>query len=164
MYLPHFQRQVDIQNASIAGGVAVGTTANMMLGPFGAQIIGFLAGCLSVSGYVFIQPFLEKKINVYDTCGVHNLHGMPGVLAGFCGILMAGIATPSAYNGVGNYSAVFYHADAAYQAGMQAAFLFLTLGMSIVTGVLTGVIAKAICGRLQPRVYSDDKFWEKAFY
>jgi hypothetical protein len=63
---------VDVQNASIAGGVAVGTTANMMLGPVGAQVIGFLAGSLSVSGYVFIQPFLETRFGIFDACGVQT--------------------------------------------------------------------------------------------
>jgi ammonium transporter Rh len=89
---------VDVQNASIAGGVAVGTTANMMLGPVGAQVIGFLAGSLSVIGYVFIQPFLETRFGIFDTCGVHNLHGMPGVLAGISGIILSGMVSYYRYN------------------------------------------------------------------
>lgn len=154
---------VDIQNASIAGGVAIGTTSNMMLGPVGAQVIGFLAGWLSVSGYVIIQPFLEKKLNIYDTCGVHNLHGMPGVLGGLASIVVAGIASVSDYNGIANYSAVFYNQDAGKQAGAQAAFLFITLGIASVTGVCTGLFSKIVCGGLQPRLYNDDQFFEKAF-
>lgn len=30
---------------------------------------------------------------VYDTCGIHNLHGMPGVLAGIAGSIAAATAT-----------------------------------------------------------------------
>jgi ammonium transporter Rh len=152
---------VDLQNASIAGGVAVGTTSNMMLGPVGAQIIGFLAGLLSVTGYVYIQPYLEKKIGLYDTCGVHNLHGMPGVLAGIASIIFAGVATIESYNSEENFLSVFPHnEDPGTQACIQAAFLVLTLVVSTSSGLITGIVSKKIFGESQPRVYNDDQFFE----
>lgn len=155
----HFD-MVDIQNASLAGGVAVGTCANMMLGPVGAQVIGFLSGWLSVAGYVIIQPWLEEKFLVFDSCGVHNLHGMPGVLAGICSIVVSAIATVDVYNSEENFAAVFPHGQSpGTQAGMQAAFLGITLVMSIVCGIFTGKVAQIACGKLQARVYNDDMFF-----
>ena len=46
--------QVHVQNATLAGGVAVGTSADMMIGTHGALLIGSLAGALSVIGYKYI--------------------------------------------------------------------------------------------------------------
>ena len=51
---------VDIQNASIAGGVALGAIADLMPYPVGAIILGTVAGWLSVYGFTNVSPFLEK--------------------------------------------------------------------------------------------------------
>lgn len=45
------------------------------------------AGLLSSYGFLYISDFLESKIGLRDTCGVHNLHGMPGLLGGLVPIL-----------------------------------------------------------------------------
>ena len=74
--------QVHVQNATLAGGVAVGSAANLHIAPAGALAVGVIAGTLSVVGYSFIGPSLEKGMGLRDTCGVHNLHGMPGVMGG----------------------------------------------------------------------------------
>merc|ERR1711892_478747 len=67
-----------LQNATLAGGVAVGACADMMLTPGGSLAIGSLAGILSICGFQYIQPCLLKKLKIHDSCGVNNLHGMPG--------------------------------------------------------------------------------------
>jgi len=83
---------VDMANAALAGGVAIGSTCNVV-GPTGAFAIGLLAGAISVLGFVFVSPMLESKAKTIDTCGVHNLHGLPGLLGGFSAILIVpGIA------------------------------------------------------------------------
>lgn len=43
--------QVHVQNATLAGGVALGTAANMPLQPWVAMFVGCIAGVLSVFGY-----------------------------------------------------------------------------------------------------------------
>lgn len=77
----------DIANASLAGGVAIGATCNLVSAPI-AFFIGILAGGICVIGYNIIQPKLEKRFNFVDTCGVHNLHGMPGLLGGIAAIFI----------------------------------------------------------------------------
>jgi ammonium transporter Rh len=77
----------DIANASLAGGVAVGATCNV-LSPASAFIVGLIAGLVCVTGYVVIQPALQKLLRSVDTCGVHNLHGMPGLVGGVTAVLV----------------------------------------------------------------------------
>ena len=47
--------QTHIQNATLAGGVAVGSVANMAIQPWAAILIGFLAGFTSVVGYFYFS-------------------------------------------------------------------------------------------------------------
>lgn len=77
----------DMANAALAGGVAIGATCNIVTAP-GAFGIGVLAGALCVVGYVIIQPKLQSILKGVDTCGVHNLHGMPGLLGGIIAIFI----------------------------------------------------------------------------
>src|SRR4030042_2449291 len=81
----------DIANASLAGGVAIGATvANVT--PGWSMLIGLMAGAISVIGYTIIQPRLQKATGRVDTCGVHNLHGMPGIFGGL--IALGLVASP----------------------------------------------------------------------
>jgi ammonium transporter Rh len=86
---------MDIQNATLAGGVAIGASANLYTTPWGAMFVGLVSGSVSTLGYARLLPYLLEKINLYDTCGVHNLHGMPGIIGGVASAIFAGLATTS---------------------------------------------------------------------
>ena len=61
----------------------------------GGEVVALVAGFVSVAGYVFVQPFLERTLGLHDTCGVHNLHGMPGLIGGIGGAISAARRTSS---------------------------------------------------------------------
>lgn len=71
-----------ILNASLAGGVVMGANADIIAHGYGSMLAGFIAGIVSSLGYAYLGSWLSKKIKLHDTCGVHNLHGMPGVIGG----------------------------------------------------------------------------------
>ena len=37
------------------------------------------------------------RLKLHDTCGVNNLHGMPGLISGLLGILLAWIGSEQMY-------------------------------------------------------------------
>jgi ammonium transporter Rh len=89
-----------ILNASLAGGVACGASADIIVQPFGAMLLGFVAGIVSSFGFAYLSHYLQHKIGLHDTCGVHNLHGMPGVIGG---IVSAIVSSRGAGNFGSNY-------------------------------------------------------------
>uniref|UniRef100_A0A3P9JU39 Rh family, B glycoprotein (gene/pseudogene) n=1 Tax=Oryzias latipes TaxID=8090 RepID=A0A3P9JU39_ORYLA len=156
---------VHIQNAALAGGVAAGTAGEMMLTPFGSMIVGFLAGIISVLGFKYLTPILENKLKIQDTCGIHNLHGMPGVLGAIVGAVTASLASREVY-GEG-LEKVFPevaggYRTASYQGGVQAISLAVTLGMALFGGLIVGFILKLpIFGAPRDTTcFEDSLYWE----
>jgi len=78
-----------ILNASLAGGVAVGSAADIIVMPFGAMLAGFVTGIVSSFGFAYLSGYLRKAISLHDTCGVLNLHGLPGLIGGIVSAIVA---------------------------------------------------------------------------
>ncbi len=91
----------DIANASLAGGVAIGSTC-ADASYTAAAIIGILAGGLSTFGFAVIQSRQQKWMKIIDTCGVTNLHGLPGLMGGLAALpLIHGINMSGHLSGIG---------------------------------------------------------------
>ena len=67
-------------NATLAGGVAIGTSSDLVVSAWVAMLVGFLGGAFSAVCFQKLGPFLAQKINLQDTCGVNSLHGLPGIM------------------------------------------------------------------------------------
>jgi len=156
----HFN-MVDIQNATLAGGVAAGAAADMVLHPAFALLIGAIAGTISVLGFSRVQRFVENKLGIHDTCGVLNLHGIPGILGAVVSMIASAAAVGRLYDPSQLYF-VFPELEngrtAARQAQLQLAFLCITLGMAIIPGFFCG---KVLTGCTFPkRFFVDVESWE----
>lgn len=55
---------ISIINATLSGGVAVGTACMICHKPGWASLLGFLTGGISAFGFEKITPFLEEKIGL----------------------------------------------------------------------------------------------------
>ncbi len=86
--LRHKFEMEDILNASLAGGVMIGTASGILVNPGTALCIGVFAGIISTLGFRYLQGKLETWIGLNDTCGINNLHGIPGILGRIIGALI----------------------------------------------------------------------------
>uniref|UniRef100_A0A8C1A136 Rh family, C glycoprotein a n=2 Tax=Cyprinus carpio TaxID=7962 RepID=A0A8C1A136_CYPCA len=159
---------VHIQNATLAGGVAMGTAAEFMISPYGSLIVGFVCGIISTFGYLVITPFMEKYLKIQDTCGIHNLHAMPGVLGGVVGAITAATASESVYGHEGlvntfDFEGNYAKRTPATQGGFQAAGLCVALAFGIVGGAIVGFILRLPCCWGDPsdeNCFDDEVYWE----
>lgn len=132
---------VDIQNATLAGGVAIGSICDLPIGPGIASIIGILSGSSTVIGFIYIQSRIESLLGIYDTCGVFNLHGIPGFIGGITSVIIVAVYNKNTQ-------------DTLY----QLAFLFITISISILSGLFTGFIINKM--HTLNSVFLDDEYWE----
>ena len=120
----------DMANAALAGGVAIGATCDFATHPQ-ALVIGLAAGLLSTIGFAVLQAKHQKMLKIIDTCGVSNLHGIPGLFGGLAAIVVVkGIDT-----------------------GAQLKGIAVTIGIAVVAGLLSGFVISRF-GRTS-EVYDD---------
>ncbi|KAH7718304.1 CBN-RHR-1 protein [Aphelenchoides avenae] len=156
---------VHVANSTLAGGVAIGATANVVMSPTHALLVGCVAGLISVLGFEFLSPILTDKLSIHDTCGVNNLHGMPGVLAGLASVLFVYVYPSERLATV--YTALRSPVnpggrDVPTQAMFQLAALGLALLSSLVTGAITGLILRLpIWNQVRDsELYSDSQYFK----
>jgi ammonium transporter Rh len=141
---------VHVQNSTLAGGVAIGATARLAMGPGVAFLVGLMAGIVSVLGYFYSSPFLESKFGIYDTCGVANLHGYPSVLGGLLSVLL-----------------VYVDAGAdflLYGVGAQSLFQLAAVAATLVIAMLTGYLSTTVTNMIfdhsgEYEDYEDAVWW-----
>ena len=126
----------DIANAALAGGVAIGATCDHA-SYSSAILIGALAGGLSTFGFAIIQSKQQKLMKLIDTCGVSNLHGLPG--------LMGGLAALPIVKGL--------------NIGFQLSGIGITIVIAVVGGLIVGKILPILGRKTEP--YEDaEEFME----
>lgn len=78
-----------VLNSSLAGAVAVGSIADVIVTPAGSMIAGVITGSISALGFAYLSSFVKKHLRLHDTCGVLNLHGIPGVIGALLSAIIA---------------------------------------------------------------------------
>jgi hypothetical protein len=137
----------DVLNATVAGGVAIGATCDTLPNMGLALLIGVIAGICSSLGFNYLNHWFQKTGFLHDTCGVANLHFIPGVIGGLASAIVAGslkegmltVPLDVQYPGMApdkeNWTTM-------QQGGRQFGFLLITIGISLVSGYLSGLWLK----------------------
>ena len=126
-----------ILNATLAGGVVMGSSADILYDGWVAYLVGCLTGVISCLLFAY-APKLFEKLNIQDIAGVFNLHGVPGLIGGLI-------------------SAIFRAAYIDDKGGKQVAGTFISLGISLTGGIVVGFVIRAFHSYESPNDYFNDK-------
>lgn len=152
---------IDLQRATLAGGVAIGV-AGLTVEPYAAMLIGLVSGAVATFGYRFGTDSLAR-VGLHDSCGVNNLHGLPGLIGAVAGSIAAGVVDDTVYGEAAGdiFSARAGDARvAAGQAGAQLYALLVTLGIAVAGGLFTGFIVANPMIAPAPRYFDDEENFE----
>lgn len=150
---------VHVQNSVLAGGVAVGSACDLVIQPWAAIIVGFVAGIVSVAGYTMLTPYLEQHFGLMDTCGVLNLHGVPGLMGAVGGAISAWTAVNEEYGT--SVTAIWparEYRTPGEQAGYQVLAAIVTICIASAGGLATGYVMRFLPSREQH--YKDNEDWK----
>jgi len=160
----------DAQRSSIAGGVAIGSVANLIAEPWQATLIGACGGVMcSFSGH-FIRVFCVERLEVHDTVGVMSMHGWPGLVGWFAGIWFLLPLNNDFLSGDLQSENLPYRlpwenilqnrkgtGDAAF---VQLVSAPMTISIAMVTGLVAGLVAKKITVLDRRLLFKDSTFFD----
>lgn len=167
--MKHGKFEIEILlNATLAGGVAIGTGCDLCQNPASAVLVGGIGGAVSAIGYMYINPWLQAKKMIHDTCGVQYLHGIPGIVGAICGaIFVFGLDTQHGMPNKAEQDKILSLTDnsrnLASQGWAQIGSLVVTLVVSIVGGAISGLIASKV-GPPVERLFDDQPHFEDPPY
>ena len=118
--------------AMLCGPVAIGAPL-LCVGPWGALLIGLVAGLISTLCFIYLQPWFCSKIGVLDVMGVHNLHG----IGGWLGAIVVSLVLASAGTFV---------------------MAVITVVITLVTGAVIGLVVRATRGQYDTICDDDTDF------
>jgi len=125
------------------------------------MIVGFITGCVSAYGFAFISTFMKEHLKLHDTCGVINLHGIPGVMGGLISAIVAVRAGDTFGDSLNPTYPFTTGRTPQVQAGYQLAGLCIALGIAITTGLFTGFITSQSFFQPPPEenLFDDKHHW-----
>nr|AAY41905.1 Rh polypeptide 30 [Tetraodon nigroviridis] len=140
---------VQLQSCIQAGGVAVGVSASAVHQPWEAMTIGFSAAVLSAVGVQYLKVHMLLAHQCQDTRNVLSTHGIPGLLGWTAHLLLQLWDSED-------------HTMAIRFAVFHLCTLFVTLTLSLLMGIITGILLKWNFWRTpqDKKCFDDQAFWE----
>lgn len=125
-----------ILNATLVGGIVMGSGADILRDSFVAYITGGLAGILSALMFTYISR-VQNKIGLVDVAGVLHTFGIPGIIGG----LLSAI-----------YRARYFD-----RGGIQVAGTFISMAISLAGGLVVGIVVRFLGNYSTPDEYYNDQ-------
>ena len=143
---------------SFSGGVIISGCCSVCLFHWAALIIGLLCGIIVVILLSQLKASFTKW-QFHDIYNIICIHGVPGILGTFISSMMIG----DFKNRLEDEYHLFLNdmeRENNIQAGVQIGAIFITIGLSFISGIATGYLMKiSTCGKVE-QFFTDSEFFE----
>ena len=149
-----------ILHASYVGGIVIGGCCTICSDAWAAVVIGIVASTFSILFLWRIKNLLHS-IRFEDTIGIFQIFAIPGLLGGIATCIFLGNFDKSSAWETGAMEAIFGNGrdKAAVQAGLQIAGIFVSLGIAIFSGLITGLLAKLLMCAKNDYYFVDSEYF-----
>jgi ammonium transporter Rh len=141
-----------------SGGVIISGCCSVCLDHWAALLIGFLCGGIIVTLLSLLKPyFIQWKF--YDIYNIIIIHCIPGILGAFITSMMIG----DIKRRKDDYYLILLNdmeRENNIQAGIQVGAIFITIGLSFISGIASGYLMKiSTCGKVI-HFFTDSELFE----
>ena len=143
---------------SFSGGVIISGCCSVCIYHWPALLIGSLCGII----VVILLSQLKSSFTKWQFHDIYNIiciHGVPGILGVFISSMMIG----DFKNRLGDDYHLYLNdmeRENNIQAGVQIGAIFITIGLSFISGIATGYLMKiSTCGKVE-QFFTDSEFFE----
>ena len=131
----------DILNSILAGGLVIGGGCNLIYYPYVSLIVGICGGIICTVGFESLSPVF-LKLRIYDTAGIFNLYGITGLLGAILTAILIATLDVQKYDNVYIDVSELVNRSKSKQAGYQILVEVITVGISLISGFLTGLVVR----------------------
>eukprot|EP00285_Hemiselmis_virescens_P007624 CAMPEP_0173383260 /NCGR_PEP_ID=MMETSP1356-20130122/5816_1 /TAXON_ID=77927 ORGANISM="Hemiselmis virescens, Strain PCC157" /NCGR_SAMPLE_ID=MMETSP1356 /ASSEMBLY_ACC=CAM_ASM_000847 /LENGTH=623 /DNA_ID=CAMNT_0014338039 /DNA_START=120 /DNA_END=1991 /DNA_ORIENTATION=- len=159
----------DAQRSSIAGGVAIGSVANLTAEPWEAIVIGAVGGIACSWAGHYMRVFCVGRLKVHDTVGVMSMHGWPGLIGWIAGVIklvplnldyLTGDRQSKNLAYILPWENILQHQKGNGDAAIaQAVIAPMTIAIALVTGLVAGAVSKKVTHLDIELLFKDDTFF-----
>ena len=148
-----------------SGGVIISGCCSVCIDHWAALLIGFICGGICVTFLSKLKPYFINW-GFFDIYNIICVHGVPGILGAFITAMMIGDINKRVDNKKLDYHYILMNdmdRGNNIQAGVQIGAIFITLGLSFVSGIATGYLMKvSTCGKIN-NYFSDSEIFENKY-
>jgi ammonium transporter Rh len=147
-----------ILNGSYVGGIIIGGSCTICSSAWSAILIGFIAGCIVVILLWKVKKCFRNLL-LEDTFGILHTFGIPGLLGGFLNSIFMGNFTNEIWGKIELKNFFNFDRNPSEQGGIQIAAIFITLGISVCSGICVGFIVRTMNCDQNKHYFVDSEFF-----
>ena len=149
-----------ILHASYVGGIIIAGGCTICPNGWCAIVVGFIGSTITIL-LLWKIKYLFHSIKFEDTIGVFEIFAIPGLLGGMITSIFFAIFKYDTWDE--KAMKIIYGAKnntrASIQAGLEIAGLFVSMGIAIFGGLVTGLIAKVMMWDKNENYFVDSEFF-----